>query len=449
MPQRGRPAASGSGSPARPRASASSRCDELEPLARRTRSTTAASQSRPLVPPVAEQLGVERADAQRRRRPRWRARARGRRSRGVLAGLRARALGVVDRAVDRPRMVVVRGAVVVVAVGAVGRVAARSLQTSSIVGRSIGTSGEPASVRSGRRCLREPWPKTSVRSTQVAWTPASSSSGSSHGACAHSGSQKPPRHGRRSARGGSRCRCELQPRAGVGRDQRQHRVRRRRTSTPRAARAPRAGRARRAARRPARSRAAARSQRRDRSSAGCSAEVDAVRLGAHVAQEAPEALHRARRLELVAEHRRQRQRDRRAGAVEDVEQRQVARSPSPRTATPRRTATSRSPRRRACGCAGRSRGGRVAHGRQTREEVQRAVEVASAAQREVARDDRRGEAVVERLGEARAACARVPAGVADAPARGGAACARGTGRGARRRRSAPRRARGTPRRGTP
>src|SRR5207253_1324370 len=80
-------------------------------------------------------------------------------------------------------------------------------------------------------------------------------------------------------------------------------------------------------------------------------------------------------------------------------------SPSPPTATPRRRATSRSPRRRACASAGRRRRDRSpADG----EEVQRAREVLALTQREVLLGDRRGEAVVERLGDAQRLVHRVP-----------------------------------------
>ena len=85
------------------------------------------------------------------------------------------------------------------------------------------------------------------------------------------------------------------------------------------------------------------------------------------------------------------------------------RSRSPPTATPRRTATSRSPRRRACGCAGRWRarpGGRLmAAVRRAGPARGRAL---PPAQREVAHGDRRREAVVEALGDAEAARGRRP-----------------------------------------
>ena len=74
-----------------------------------------------LVPPVAEQLGVERADRQPAARdplPRT-----GHEVRGVAARLCLGPRRVVHGAVVRPRLVVVVGAVVVVAVGPVRRVA--------------------------------------------------------------------------------------------------------------------------------------------------------------------------------------------------------------------------------------------------------------------------------------------------------------------------------------
>ena len=59
--------------------------------------------------------------------------------------------------------------------------------------RSIGTSSGPAALRSGVRCRGSPGPKASVSSTHVACTPVSSRKTSTHGSCAHSGSQNPPR----------------------------------------------------------------------------------------------------------------------------------------------------------------------------------------------------------------------------------------------------------------
>ena len=114
-------------------------------------------------------------------------------------------------------------------------------------------------------------------------------------------------------------------------------------------------------------------------------------------------------------------------------------SRSPPTATPRRTATSRSPRRRACGCAGRCES---LHGRST---ASRSSERSRPPRRSVksrARDRRR-EAVVERLGDVQAPCARGPSRGARSRPGARAACARGRGRAGRRARSGARTARGT------
>src|SRR5689334_23539985 len=88
------------------------------------------------------------------------------------------------------------------------------------------------------------------------------------------------------------------------------------------------------------------------------------------------------------------------------------RRPSPPRATPRQTATSRSPPRRACGSAGRSRGDRASSGPADGDEVQRAIEV-PAAQREVLHADSGDEAVVEALGEPELRVDVVPARVAN------------------------------------
>ena len=80
----------------------------------------------------------------------------------------------------------------------------------------------------------------------------------------------------------------------------------------------------------------------------------------------------------------------------------------PPTATPRRTARCRSPRRTACGSAAPAPGRRAARSSQHRDEVQRAIE-RPLAQREVARRDGRREAVVERLGDAEPGVHPVPA----------------------------------------
>src|SRR4051794_36345066 len=85
---------------------------------------------------------------------------------------------------------------------------------------------------------------------------------------------------------------------------------------------------------------------------------------------------------------------------------------SPPTTTPPRTATCRSPRRRACACAGRARA-RPAHGRRGsdpayREEVERRVELVGP-QRKVACGDGWREPIVERLGQTQRFVDPVPA----------------------------------------
>ena len=309
----------------------------------------------------------------------------------------------------------------------------------------MGTSSGPASVASGRRWRASPGPKTSVRSTHVACTPASSKHPCSHGALRALGQPEAAAPAVAEARAVRLdAGAHLQAHARVGGQQRQHRVRRR--AGPR-----REGRQRGRAGRPAGARSATRVLARRALELGRHGgvvgrlDVERVRGRAHVAQEGAAALERARRLELVAQHRRQRERERRARLAA---RRAAAgrRSRSPPTATPRRTATSRSPRRRADGSAGRWPGGPrswLQHGH----EVQRAIEVALGPQGEVARGDGGHEAVVERLGQPQRGMDPIPARRA-APARGRAAGARGTGRRARPSRSAPRTARGTPRRGT-
>ena len=332
-----------------------------------------------LVPVVAEQLGVEGDD----RAPSG---ACATKSRGVGARPLRGALGVVERAVVGPQRVGAGGEPVGVAVVAVRRIAA----TRATRGRSpCGRAGR------GRCPRRSPGPRatavTSVQSTHVMCTPASSSSSSSHGACAHSGSQKPP------SQAPKRRRCDAIPVSscsrtpasvassgstawvaalvqrdvrGEGGDQVAAALERlRRGLVPR-------GRVRDL---PGRLRVLGR--------------VEPVRRGPHLAQERQAALERARRLELVGEHRGDRERDLARDARRARPAAAGSWSRSPPTATPRRTATSRSPRRRACGCAGRcSAASWAQHGEQVEARVQ-----AGAAQREVARADRRREAVVERL----------------------------------------------------
>ena len=261
-----------------------------------------------LVPEVPEQLGVERAD--REPAARQPARRRLREVARVRADLLGRPRRVVGRAVDRPRRVAVLGVAARVAVGGRRRIAARGATR----GRSARGRSAPAAGR--RRCAaaaagpasREP--STSVRSTQTACTPASSSSGSSHGACPHSGSQKPP------SQCPKRSRCEAMPAPTWSR-------------TPAAvassgstawvadevqltcgANAP--------TRSPPRAskRSAARAYRRRRAlelarhrGVVGRRDVAPVRLRPDLAQEGEEALGHAAGLELVAQHRGQRERD--------------------------------------------------------------------------------------------------------------------------------------------
>ena len=113
------------------------------------------------------------------------------------------------------------------------------------------------------------------------------------------------------------------------------------------------GRARRARSRPPRGAPPrpARARRRARARRASSSWI----ARADLAQEAQEALARlaAHRLELVAEHGRQPDRDRRGRRAGPAAA--GRRSPPPPTATPRRRARCRSPRRRACASAGRAR----------------------------------------------------------------------------------------------
>ncbi len=206
------------------------------------------------------------------------------------------------------------GAAVVVAVRRARRVAAaRSTRAPSSPGRSATAPGRrrsrAASGGAGRRA-RDTW---SARRT-YARTPASSSSESSHGACAHSGSQKPPPHSP------NRRRCESMPvctwsaipasvassgsTAWVAADVQLA------CSSERAAADRRLS---------ARSRSAAaaysaserRAPRPAPASPGVPLDVARVRLRPDLLQERDAALDRPRRLELVAQHGRQRERDRR------------------------------------------------------------------------------------------------------------------------------------------
>ncbi len=293
----------------------------------------------PLVPPVAEQLGVDRADGERGAAQRGgagvEARDRARDEVGrVGARLRQRGGVVVTLAGVVPDAVVVDGQRVVVAIGAVGGVAV--VAPDELDRRAVDRHQQrPVGARSGASWAALPRPRTSVRSRQTAWTPASSSSGSSHGACAHSGSQKPPRHSR-APTASSRARCEAIPVSSCSRtpasvassgstawvaDEVQARVAREggeqtlaRVAAPASAPARARSRRRRApARRPSR-------RGRSRGAVG----VEFVRDAADVAQEGCEALGQARRRELVGEHRREREGDLLAAPVEQLQQRQVA-----------------------------------------------------------------------------------------------------------------------------
>ena len=136
-------------------------------------------------------------------------------------------------------------------------------------------------------------------------------------------------------------------------------------------------------------------------------DVEPVRGGPDLAQEGEAALERARRLELVAQHRRQRQRDAPGMVVEHVEQRQVAggdRLPQPLLAERPR------PEALDVGHVRVEDDREPAHGRSTARKSS-ARSSPDAPQREVARRDRRREAVVERLGDAQPRVDGVPAGV--------------------------------------
>ena len=315
---------------------------------------------RPLVPEVAEQLGVERA------RPRAPLRA------STKSRASARAWRSAPPRRTARRRSPTRGARYSVSrcesrYGAGSGSRRRSTRARSWRGRSARAAGRPASAAGAAR-------PRSVKSTHAACTPASSSSSSSHGSYAHSGSHSPPPQAPKRARCAaipvSSCRrtpasvassgstacvaADVQVTCGANaRDEVAaplERVRRARVARRRAL-----------------------EHRRD---VGLAARGRARWVSARTSRRnAQAALERAGRLELVGEHGRERQRDcararrraRRAAAGR--------RSRSPPTATPRRTATSRSPRRRACACGGRSparRGSWPQHGQQ----VERAVEVA-------------------------------------------------------------------------
>ena len=152
--------------------------------------------------------------------------------------------------------------------------------------------------------------------------------------------------------------------------------------------------------------------------------VERVRGGTDVAQELEAALHRARRLELVGEHRRDAQRDLARVAVEHVQQRQVGgrdRLPQPLLAErPRAEALD----------VGHVGVQDELHGRST---ASRSSERSSPPRRSVKslRGDRRREALVERARDVQRGVHAIPARPS-APARARAACGRGRGRAGRR-----------------
>ena len=250
---------------------------ELEPLARRTPRRPPRSQCDALVPPVPEQLGVERADdepAARAGPPPSRAQP--------LARARDEVGGVLARASASAALVVVG--------------ARRRCPTGCGGGRCGGGSrGRRRRRGSRRRSTRaRSWRGRSARSTHarvgderaqvlaraepeaVGQLDAGararrrrSSGGSSHGAWAHSGSQKPPRQP-----SPKRARCESIPRLHLQRARRRRsraaaaRRASPRRSTARAARARRAGRLR-ARRMRCERRARSRAQARSSSRASC------------------------------------------------------------------------------------------------------------------------------------------------------------------------------------
>ena len=180
----------------------------------------------------------------------------------------------------------------------------------------------PAAVSTGSSCSGEPRPSAAVWSTQNAFTPWSARSRSSPGTYAHSGSQNPPPQSpkRRSCDGDPGG--QLQAQAGVAGQQRKQRVggrrgpqlhrasRRSRASAPIRSRllerrhgAPRSRPRRAAPRRPARARRCASSPRE---SSSCTARRVSPRKPS---SRSPAVARQG--LELVAQHRRDAQRDRR------------------------------------------------------------------------------------------------------------------------------------------
>ena len=170
---------------------------------------------------------------------------------------------------------------------------------------------------------------------------------------------------------------------------------------------------------------------------------------AHIAQEAQVALARValHRLELVAQHGRQP--DGHGRAVEQLEQWQVNAGdglPQPLLAERPRAEPLDVGHVRVQDERERAGSDRRVHGRRTATKSS-ARSSAARPQGEVARRDRRREAVVERLGDPAAPCARGPSRRA-VRARERAARGRGRARGARPARTRPRTAAGTPPPGT-
>ena len=179
--------------------------DERQRRVARRPATNAVEERRPLVPVVAEELGVEGQRAQPAAGDALARSASAKSAASARACASARAR-VVDRAVVGPRLVVARGAVVLVAVGGARRVAAGP-QTRSISSRSIGTSSGPGGAaqrrrggarRRGRRrrsARRTPRgrrpPRAAGRATARARTPAARSRRASRRRSARGGSATP------------------------------------------------------------------------------------------------------------------------------------------------------------------------------------------------------------------------------------------------------------------
>ena len=273
--------------------------------------------------------------------------------------------------------------------------------------RSIGTSSGAGGGAPAAAGARRAGPRTSVRSTHVGVDaglleqrvqPRRVRALGQPEAAAPSAPQR--------ARGGRRCPvAQLQPDAGVGGEQRQHGVGRRRSSTPRAARA-------RASRSPPERVEARRRRARSRRARALELGGDRARpplarprrraraIGARsVAQERAKRSATPGASSWSAEHRRERERDgARRARVEHVEQRQVRRRhrlPQPLLAERPR------PEALDVGHVGvqdereLAAAGALTAGRRPGSPARRSRSRRRLAQREVARRDRRREAVVE------------------------------------------------------